>query len=157
MSSEHVYLKLSGKDKLIELHRLNCIFIHRLPYQVIIKEYKDADAEGYYSKVFVTDISVNRHFIETEKFGDHPVGICRNPENNSQVMANLTHVPAGSYRYQDGKEQGREYHGDTQRFPEHTPADVFKQPENNMQVFHPAVADGDGVGLYVSHENSYEL
>ena len=136
MSSEHIDLKLSGKDNLNELHRLNRIFMHWLPQQIIISQHQNTNAKRNNGQVFISYISIKSHRIKVKELTDHPIGIGAYPEYDSQVMTNFTHELAGSYCNEYSKKQGWKDHSNAQWPPYHAPADIFKQPENNVQVFH---------------------
>ena len=92
-----------------------------------------------------------------KEFADHPVTVSCNPNCNGNIVAKLTHVLPGAPAYNNGDNKCRDNHDNAQCFPTHTPAYIFKQPENNMQVFHLTVADGDIVGLFLWHVSSYKL
>jgi hypothetical protein len=140
-----------GKDNLIALHRFCRIFMHGFPKQVVISQYQNANHKGYYSEVFIGNININHPGIKMKEFTDHPVGVGANPEYDGQVMAYFADELAGAETDDNGNCQGRNYHGDAQQLPVHAPADVFKQPEHDVQVFHFTEAEGDAVGGLVRH------
>ena len=80
--------------------------MHWLPQQIIISQHQNTNAEGDNGQVFISYISINSHYIEAEKFTDHPIGIGAYPEYDSQVMTNFTHELAGSYGNEYSKKQG---------------------------------------------------
>jgi len=88
--------------------------------------------------------------IKMKKLTDHPVRVGRDPKTDGKVMAHFTHVLPGTKSNDDRDQQRGNDHNDTQRPPDHTPADIFKQPENNVQIFHLAVAEGNAVG-FITH------
>jgi hypothetical protein len=85
------------------------------------------------------------------------VAVCHDPDRNGNIVAKLTHVLAGTPADNNGNDKGRKDHGYAQWPPKHAPAYIFKKPENNVQVFHFTIADGDVVGLFVCHVSTYEL
>ena len=64
--------------------------------------------------------------VEFKEFADHPVGIGAYPEYDGHIVANLTHELPGADRDHDRNKECGKDHGNTQRFPDHTPADVFE-------------------------------
>ena len=84
-----------------------------------------------------------------KKFADHPVTVSCNPNCNGNIVAKLTHVLPGAPADNNSNDKGRKNHGYSQRFPNHTPAYIFKQPENNMQILHFTKTDGDVIGFFV--------
>ncbi len=98
--------------------------------------------------MFERVISKKRISIKVKKFTDHPVAVCGDPYSDSNVVTQLTHVLPGAPRNHDRNNERGKYHGNTQRAPDHTPADVFKKPEYNVKVFHFAVTQGDSVGFF---------
>ena len=82
--------------------------------------------------MFICKIAKKNIGIKMQKFADHPIGICRNPDNNGQIMANFAHQFPCSVCNNNSNGQCRKNHGNTQWFPYHTPANIFQQPKNNM-------------------------
>ena len=66
-------------------------------------------------------------------------------------MAKLTHVLPGTPGDHNGNDKGGEDHRNTQWPPDHTPANIFKKPEYNVEVFHLSVAEGNVIRLLVWH------
>ena len=102
-------------------------------------------------QVFKSIFPKNRLGIKMQEFADHPVTIGCDPDSNGQVMTKLTHILAGSPGNNDCNGQGRKDHGNPQWPPDHTPTDIFKKPEYNMQVLHPAVTEWNIIDLFGRH------
>lgn len=83
--------------------------------------------------------------ISREKLCKHPIRISRYPENYGNVVQQFAFNVARLPRDKQGRGNGGDYHDKPKGFPEHNPAQVFKQPENNVQVLGLAVAGRDGV------------
>ena len=86
-----------------------------------------------------------------KKFADHPVRICRYPEYNGNIVAYFTNVLPGTNGNYDRDDKRWKDHGDTQWPPDHAPADIFKKPEHDVEVFHFAVANGNAVCCLFIH------
>jgi hypothetical protein len=95
--------------------------------------------------------SKNRFCVELKKFADHPVTVCGDPDCNGKIVAELTYVLPRSPGNDDRYDEGREDHCNTQWLPDHTPTDIFKKPEDNVEVFHLAVAKRNGISLLGRH------
>ena len=86
-----------------------------------------------------------------KKLTDHPKAVGTYPEYNGKVVADLTHKIFVFKSDPDGDCQCGYNHYDAQWPPHHTPADIFKQPEYNMQILHFTEAEWDSVVLFVGH------
>lgn len=84
--------------------------------------------------------------IKSDELTDHPVRVGGDPDGDGKVMAEFRHILPCSPGNHHGDDQCWKDHGNTQWTPYHAPGNIFKQPENDVQVFHPAVAEGNGVG-----------
>jgi hypothetical protein len=51
-------------------------------------------------------------------------------------MTKFAHHPAGAPGYNTRNNEGWQYHGKAKRAPDHAPADIFYEPENDMEIFH---------------------
>jgi hypothetical protein len=66
-------------------------------------------------------------------------------------VAKFTHILPGAPRNYDRNDQGREDHRNTQGSPDHAPTDIFKKPENNVQVFHLTIMKWNIIILFGCH------
>lgn len=81
-------------------------------------------------------LAKNSDRIEMQKLTDHPIRVGSDPNYDCKVMANLTHILSRSYSNYNSNYKGWKDHGYSQWTPDHTPADIFQKPKNNVQVFH---------------------
>jgi len=58
---------------------------------------------------------------------------------------------APGYYYRD--DQRWEYHYNAQRFPDEAPADIFKDPENNVKILHLPVLERDSINRHEAKIN----
>lgn len=84
--------------------------------------------------------------IKSHELADHPIRIGGDPDRDGKIMAEFSHELSCAPCYDDRNDQRREDHRDPQWPPDHAPGDIFEQPENDMEVFHFAVGNGDSVG-----------
>src|SRR5690348_7911505 len=88
--------------------------------------------------MFSCKLSPDQLFIKTKEFTDHPIGIGGDPENDREIMRqfrfDLTVFPGDP----DRDRKGWNDHRNAQFLPDHTPTDIFHQPESDMHIFHPA-------------------
>lgn len=95
--------------------------------------------------MLITVSGPKRVCIKVKKFADHPVAVGHDPHTNGQVMAKFTHNMACTPGYNERNNKGGKNHQNAQRFPDHTPGEVFKKPENNVQVFNKTPLAGNAV------------
>ncbi len=68
-------------------------------------------------------------------------------------MAEFAHHFSGTPCNDDGYDQCWKDHDDAQWFPDHAPGNVLEQPEDDMQVFHFPVLQGNMVlGFLAAHD-----
>jgi hypothetical protein len=137
-------------------HSLELMPVSWLPPYIIKCKDNDADTEWNDGKLFKMKAACYRHFIEVKELCDHPERVRRYPENDGEVMAQLGKKMAGADRNNDGNDERREYHSNSQWFPYKAPTDVFQQPENNVQVLHLTKTDRDTVyGFIPGHGSGF--
>ena len=66
-------------------------------------------------------------------------------------MAYFTHVLPGTKSNNDRDQQRGNNHYDSQWPPYHTPTDIFKKPENNVEVFHFTKTEWDRIVYSLRH------
>lgn len=95
--------------------------------------------------MLIGEPTVNGNMIKVHELAYHPVRVGAYPEGDSQVMAKLRNQVAGTVGYYNRDHQSGDDHDDAQRFPYHTPAYIFKQPENDMEILHFTVLERDNI------------
>jgi hypothetical protein len=106
--------------------------------------------------MFVGVVSKKYMRIKASKLTYHPIRVGAYPKYDSNIMAYLTHILSISVCDNDGNNECRKDHSNTKRAQNHTPADIFKQPKNNMKVFNFSVADGNVVSFFCQIVNFIE-
>ena len=94
----------------------------------------------------------DQSLIEGKEFADHPICICGYPESDGQIMSQFSNEFPGSPGNNDGYDERWKDHSNTQWFPDHTPADILEQPENNMKIFHFTESDRDRISSFCRHD-----
>src|SRR4030095_5825966 len=96
------------------------------------------------------------HRIKPKKFADHPIRVCRDPKSNRKIVRQLRFHISCSPCNDDGDAECGKYHCNTQHFPDHAPAYIFKEPENDMHIFHFAKPGRNYVrGCTLRHEGNF--
>ncbi len=134
------------------LHRFKLIRVPWFPDNVVKGEEYYSCYKWYDCQVFIGVTTEKRVAVKVQEFADHPVTIGGDPGSNGKIMAKLTHVLPGAPGDNDGDDQGREYHCNPKRPPYHAPGNVLEQPEYNVQVFHFAVLQWNGVLTFFFHK-----
>jgi hypothetical protein len=118
---------------------------------VIVDQYNDANTKWNDSDMLVSNTPDYNIFIEMKKLTDHPVCIGCDPKDYGKVVTQLRHKLSCSYRDHDSNDQCGKDHGDAKRFPDQAPANVFDEPEYNVEIFHSSERDRDTVARFRSH------
>lgn len=117
-------------DYLNALHRFYLVLIAWTQPDIEVRQQYYAEGKRYDGKVFITEIvKIYRVAVEYKKFARHPVGVGNDPAANGEVMIKFADEMARTNGDDDGKDQSWKDHGNTQRLPDHAPADIFQQPE----------------------------
>ena len=138
------------------LHGFHFILMPWFPEDIIKSKEQDTHYKRDDAEVFECIIAKKRFAVKMKEFADHPVAVGTDPDSDGKVMAELTHVLAGSPGNHNGNNQCGKDHRYTQWSPDHTPGYVFKQPEYDVQVLHLPETEGNIVGLFCGH-TSYKL
>ena len=68
-------------------------------------------------------------------------------------MRKLCHQMPGAPGYYNRDDKRREYHYNTQGLPDKAPANILKDPENNVKIFHLPVLKRDSVNRHSAKIN----
>lgn len=125
------------------------------PPQIIIQQRQHAQYKWNDSKVFES-VNVKKHIgIKMKELTYHPIRVGRNPEGNRNIMTNLTNILTGTVCNNDRNSKCWNYHRNAQWPPHHAPAYIFQKPENDVEVFHFSIMQGNVVGS-IFHAGMFE-
>lgn len=91
--------------------------------------------------MFESEVTVHDVRVEADELTDHPVRVGGDPDGDREIMTKLRHVLSCSPGDDDGNDQRGKDHRNTQGPPYHTPGYIFEKPEDDVQVFHFAIAE----------------
>ena len=136
-------------------HAFRYVSVTWLPIEVTIGKNNNPCSKRDERQVFIGYVACNDIGIKLQKFTYHPIAVGSYPYTNSKIVAKLTNIIPGTPGDNNRDEQCGDYHRYAKRPPNQAPADIFKQPENNMQVFHFAVAEGYSVAFFFAGFSLY--
>jgi hypothetical protein len=145
---------MSGKITQNPAFLLQCfkfILMPWFPVQVVEAQYENTQSEGDQGQVFVSKIARKVLSIKPKEFAKHPIRVGADPDGYGKVMGQFRHVLPCSPGDDNGNDECGKDHGDAQGFPDHAPGHVFEKPEDDMEVFHFAVAEGDSISGFFTH------
>ena len=101
--------------------------------------------------MFIRVVAEQGFGIKAEKFANHPIAVGANPNRYGQVMTKFTHEMPSSPSNNNGNNHSWDNHYNSQRFPKHTPGNIFEKPKNDMKVFHFSVLKRNLINIFIFH------